>query len=101
MSTSPAALWPEVVGGVELEFRSSTARPRLSLLECSEVGLNGTVERCVGSRRFAVSVAIRACGGFRPLVSMRVINPGLERDYLMALDADPGVVGVHRCDRPR
>ena len=91
---APAALWPQVNGGVEVEFNSSGGSSRLPLAECAAVAFELD---CSPVRGFP---AFRGQGNYPGLWWFSTTREHVgyeswsERDHLIALDADPAVVGV-------
>lgn len=91
MSVAPAALWPQVNGGVEVEFNSSGGSSRLPLAECAAVAFELD---CSPVRGFP---AFRGQGNYPGLWWFSTTREHVgyeswsERDHLIALDADPAV----------
>jgi len=79
---------------VEVEFIGADGTPRREPLSgCWNLAFE-RVAPLRGLRRSAGSATGRVCSGSPLPVSMWGMSPGWSRDRLMALDADPEVVGV-------
>lgn len=92
--TSPAALWPRVNGGVELELNSTGGYSRLPLAECAAVAFDLDCSPIRGFPSFRGQSNYPGLWWFSKTREHIGYESWVERDHLMALDADPAVIGV-------
>lgn len=94
MRAAPAAPWPQIGGGIELEFETARGRLRSPLEECSTVRFECD---CSPVRAFSSFRGQKNFPGMWWFSTTREhvgYESWLERDHLMAFDADAAVVGV-------
>lgn len=90
----PAALWSQVNGGVEVEFNPTGGSSRLQLAECVAVAFELDCSPVRGFPSFRGQRNYPGLWWFSTTRRHIGYESWLERDHLMALDADPAVVGV-------
>ncbi|WP_080772825.1 TnsA-like heteromeric transposase endonuclease subunit [Mycobacterium avium] len=94
MSAALATRWPQVFGAAEIEFKTSAGRARMPLSECATADF---IAECSPVRRFPSFVGQSNYPGWWWFSTTRQhvgYESWLERDHVMAMDADPAVTGV-------
>ncbi|KKC05013.1 TnsA-like heteromeric transposase endonuclease subunit [Mycobacterium nebraskense] len=94
MQTALAAPWPQVGGGVEIEFETARGRLRSPLAECSTVRFECDCSPVRGFPSFRGQKNFPGLWWFSTTREHVGYESWLERDHLMAFDADTTVVGV-------
>lgn len=88
------ASWPQVGGGVEIEFETTRGRLRSALVECPMVRFECECSPVRGFASFRGQKNYPGLWWFSTTREHVGYESWVERDHLMAFDADAAVVGV-------
>lgn len=94
MRAALAASWPQIGGGIELEFETAGGRVRSPLAECSTVRFECDGSPVRGFASFRGQSNFPGLWWFSTTREHVGYESWLERDHLMVFDADSTVVGV-------